>query len=420
LVTAGTFAFHAFALLLVFLIAMTYSSVTSSDALTDFENVGEDDGTYDDDDVTSTGLLGVASGIVRQAQEDHSAAEIIPFLCLVVWFMFLIPMGVTLHMLWKGRRRIHNIVSGGETSQNTDRCKSGDSVDIDLEAAITADIETRALLSQPEGTKGNEKDGGGASTRKKSSNNGVRKESSERNNRKEKKEASRSRMSKRSSTKKERRKGGEYTESSRKKRSKSNDKASRTSEKDGRQRPTTCTLEADSTDDRGRDGEKKLRSSKKTSRKPRGGSRSKSRGRRSKREKKVSSTKRDTPVQSNAEIDDAKTIDDTLASNAKAKGTPSDTTKQREKSEDLAEMKLDDALASNAKAKGTPSDTTKQEEKPEDLAEMKKQHDSQGVPKKEDGVRNMTQSNEKQATGDVKDEENARKESIPPTGGELV
>ena len=452
LVTAGTFAFHAFALLLVFLIAMTYSSVTSSDAVADYNNVGDDDATYDEG--TISGLVGVASGFVKEAQEDQSAAEIIPFLCLVIWFMFLIPMAVTLHMLWKGRRRIHNIVSGGEAPLNTERRKSGGSVDVDLEAAIAADIETRALLTQPADSKDNDKEGARTSMSKKSSNGESNaKESSEAKSKE--KDLSRSRKSKRSSTKKERRKEAEHAESSQKKSSKTNGKASRSSKRK-HDRRRSSTLEADSADeDRDRDGNEKSRSSKKSdrrrsstleteskdvskarnadrrrsstlesengdkstgktdggskesknaaakvdrkrgqsrSRKSRGGStsRSKSRGQSKKRKDKRSSTKRDAAMESKLSKDDAKNIDDAVhASSVEAKGPVPDTT-------------------SSAPPK----------EKPESLVERK-----QSEEKGDNGTKSEGESNEKEALGDAKEEEEEEKancgESSPP-GGELV
>ena len=409
LVTAGTFAFHAFALLLVFLIAMTYSSVTSSDAVAD-------DATYDDD--STSGLVGIASGFVRETQGDHSAADIIPFLCLVIWFMFLIPMVVTLHMLWKGRRRIHNIVSGGEAPQNTGRRKSGGSVDVDLEAAIAADIETRALLTQPAGSEVKDKEGDGTSTSKKPSNNegDAGKESSEVENGRGKRGATRSRKSKRSSTKKDRRKEGEHAESGQKKSSsKTYDKTSRSSKRKGDRRRSS-TLEADSADEgRDRDGNKKARSSKKSDRrrsstleteskdgdktrkadrrrsstlesengekstrkaddrpkesknaaakserirgqsrprKPRGGSRSKSREQTKKRKDEKSSSKRDANTQpKSVSKDGAKDVDDAVhASSMETKGPALDTTTSsssssssksdlKEKSQSLAERK---------------------------------------------------------------------------------
>lgn len=450
LVTAGTFAFHAFALLLVFLIAMTYSSITSSDAVADYNNIGDDDATNDEG--TISGLVGVASGFVRETQEDHSTAEIIPFLCLVVWFMFLIPMAVTLHMLWKGRRRIHNIVSVGEAPQNTDRHNSSSGVDVDLEAAIAADIETRALLTQPAHTEGNKKEGAGTSTSKKSPNNesNAKKESSEVKSRD--KYVSRSRKSRRSSTKKERRKEGENAESSQKKSTKTKLKASRSSKRK-HDRRRSSTLEADSADeDRDRNGNEKSRSSKKSdrrgsstletesedvskarktdrrrsstlesengdkstektdggskeskiaaakvdrkrgqsrSRKSRGGSRSKSRGQSRKKKDKRSSTKRDAAMQSKLSKDDAKNIDNAVhASSVEAEGP-------------APGPAPDTSTASSAKPK----------EKPESLVERKH-------PEKEDvnGTKEV-ESNEKDALGDANEKE--KEESSLP-GAELV
>ena len=416
LVTAGTFAFHAFALILVFLIAMTYSSVTSSNAMADFINAGDDD----DDAVTEDGnisaLLGVASSFVREKQDDHSAAEIIPFLCLIIWFIFLLPMAVTIHMLWKGRRRIHNIVSGGE---NTHGHRSGNGVDVDVEAAIAADIETRALLAQPADADEDKKDKKGGATShstSKKNENDARKESSEaRSSKKKNEEPSRSRKTKRPSTKRQRRKEGEDAAPSQKKSERANEttrKPSKSSEKGGHRR--SSTLEADSGDeDRDKDDDKEFRSRsskkkdcrdvagsnksvgkadgkseaaagkgdarrrKSSSEKSRGSSKSKSRGQSSKR--------KDTSV-SKASKDKSKAIDG-------------------------------GAHASNTKEKGIPSDTKLL--KSQSLAEKKEQKEPQRVPKKKgDADKNEEVSKEKQATSDVKEKEKkSNKGSLPPTGG---
>lgn len=95
LVTASTFAFHVFSLLLAFLIAASYSTISS--AVSNEINEG----------VSSSNAAGVGIATNR----DHQSSNVIPLLFLVVWFVALIPLAGSLHMLWKGRRRINNIIA---------------------------------------------------------------------------------------------------------------------------------------------------------------------------------------------------------------------------------------------------------------------------------------------------------------------
>ena len=418
LVTAGTFAFHAFALILVFLIAMTYSSVTSSDAMADFNNAGDDDAVTEDGNISA--LLGVASSFVREKQDDHSAAEIIPFLCLVIWFTFLLPMAVTIHMLWKGRRRIHNIVSGGEKTHGH---RSGNGVDVDVEAAIAADIETRALLAQPTDADKDKKDKKGGVTShsmSKKNENDARKESSEaRSSKKKNEEPSRSRKTKRSSTKRQRRKEGEDAAPSQKKSERANKtttrKPSKSSEKGGHRR--SSTLEADSgNEDRDKDDDKEFRSrsSKKKDRRDVAGSKS------------VGKTdgKSEAPKEAAAGKGDArqrKSLSKKARGSSKSKSRGQSSkrkdTSVSKASKDKSEAIDGDAHASNTKEKGVPSDTKRL--KSQSLAEKKEQKEPQRASKKKGDDKNKEESKEKQATSDVKEKKKKKsnKGSLPPTGG---